>query len=146
MDCIQIYVQIIWLVCGYMSTFYSWNFWWKTLHMAFIHLIFGQYAVVQIVFIKLMDLVLLCMAPPCVDFVGFFRGSIPPPFFFSFDFLWSLCLSHSFCSLSPSLLFPSPFLTAWLFFSSSPLPVHHLLSPSLTLEEKWEKCIIHIKI
>ena len=53
--------------------------------MAFIHSIFRQYVAVRIVFIKLMDLVLLHMASPCVDFVGFSIGGIPPPSFFSFD-------------------------------------------------------------
>ena len=111
---IQIYVWIIWLVCRYMFTFYLWNFWWRILYTVFIHFIFGQYVVVQIVFIKLMNLVLLHMATPCVDFVGFFKGG-PASCFFSFDFLLSLCFSHSLHSFhsSPSLLLPSPpFLTA----------------------------------
>ena len=136
-DCIWIYVQIMWLVCRYMFAFYWWNFWWRTLYMAFIHFILGQYVVVWIVFIKLTDLVLLCMAPQCVDFAGFFRGSIPPLSFFSFDFLWSLCFSFlyvPFLLLFTSLLF---------FFSSSPPPVHQLLCPSLTVEEKNGKNVLY---
>ena len=134
-DCIQ----IIQLVCRYMFAFYSWNFRWRTLCIVFIRFIFVQYVVVWIVFIKLTDLVLLCMAPPCVDFAGFLTGGIPAPCFFSFDFLWSLCFSHSLHSLS----FSSPPFSSFsdclvvLFVTSTTL--QHLLPPSLTLEEKWKK-------
>ena len=145
MECIhnniQIYFWIIQLVCRYIFTFYSWNFWWRTLYRVFIHFIFGQYAVVWIVFVKLMDLVLLCMAPPCVDFVGFFRGNIPAPCFFAFDFHWSLCFSrslHFFHFLSFSSPPFSSFSDCLVVLLLSPPPVHHLLSPSLTLEEKWK--------
>ena len=72
----------------------------------FIHFIFRHFAIVWIVFVKLLDLVLLCMALPSVDFVGLFRGSIPAPCFFSFDFLSSLCFSHSLHSFR-SLFFSS---------------------------------------
>ena len=73
--------------------------------LAFIHSIFRQYVAVRIVFIKLINLVLLHMASPCVDFVGFSRGGIPPPSFFSFDFFWSpLLLTFFYVLFVPFLL------------------------------------------
>ena len=132
-----------------MFAFYLWNFWWRTLYMAFIHSIFRQYVAVRIVFIKLINLVLLHMASPCVDFAGFSRGGIPSPSFFSFDFFWSFCFSHSF------MFFLFPFSFSSLSFSFSNCLVvlfchlHHMYVIFcllfLGLEEKWKNVLYTLR-